>query len=305
MVRVARITESDDMRDEGGASVRDGRAFEPAWQPCEPAVAASAWGAHQVHLWWLALDDPPLPSARLVACLDDAEQARAARLRFARDRRHFEHARGLLRHVLAAYVGGVPRELSFRYGAAGKPALAATPGEGPQLEFNLSHSAGHALIGIARSAPLGVDIEAERELLDGEEIVRRNFSAAEAAGWLDLPAERRRAAFFAMWTAKEACTKALGAGLGLPLGHFELMADRLEPVALRAVDGDRQAVAAWSLWGFELAAGLRAAVAAPARDLRLRCHRWGPPDEAGARSVETGAGATPRIVSLRDDPRVP
>ena len=180
-----------------------------------------------------------------------------------------------MRHVLATYLACTPQELAFAYGATGKPSLVSPGTVG--LEFNLSHSAGHALLGLARSVSIGVDIEADREVLDAEQIVTRNFAPAEAAAWLALPPEPRRAAFFAFWTAKEACAKALGAGLTLPLAHFEFALESASPM-LRAVAGDCAAAAGWSVWGLQPAAGLHGAVAAAARGLELRRFRWGPSD---------------------------
>src|SRR5438034_6065717 len=141
--------------------------------------------SNKVHSWALALDLPPEASARLDATLSHDERNRSARLRFARDRRRFVAARGVLRDLLARYLGARPGQIRFAYNAFGKPEL--SPEFGGRLRFNLSHSADLALIAITTDAGIGVDLEYIPPQPHHGEIARRLFSAAEADRWNGLP----------------------------------------------------------------------------------------------------------------------
>src|SRR5947209_19745515 len=103
-----------------------------------PAAPRSiALGRRDVHVWSVDLDPPTAGAEALAATLSSDERDRAARFHFDRDRRRFVHARGALRSVLAAYVNATPSELSFAYGAHGKPALGGN--YAGRLSFNVSH----------------------------------------------------------------------------------------------------------------------------------------------------------------------
>ena len=60
--------------------------------------------------------------AALAALLSTEEQTRAARFAFERDRQRFMLSHGLLRLILARYVGEAAGQLQFETGAHGKPA---------------------------------------------------------------------------------------------------------------------------------------------------------------------------------------
>jgi 4'-phosphopantetheinyl transferase len=187
--------------------------------------------------------DPPEPRLReLFARLDAAERARAERFVFEQHRRRFTAARGLLRETLAEELGLDPGGLRFEYAARGKPSLAA--GQGAGLRFNLSHSEDRLLIAIGRELELGVDIERVRDDIEHDAIARRFFSEAERAALLAQPVASRAAAFFVIWTRKEAYIKLLGGGLSIPLATFEvslgssprLLRGALEGAELRPVE---------------------------------------------------------------------
>lgn len=182
----------------------------------------------EVHVWCVALDGP---SEGFYASLGPDERERSARFRFERDRRRFVVAHGVLRDLLGRYLGTEPGEVRFAYSAFGKPAL--SPEFGSRFKFNLSHSAGCALIAVAAGAEIGVDVERVRSLPDQVEIARRFFSAAEVDQLRRLPSDRRTEAFFGCWTKKEAYGKARGEGLesarGEPKRGWSLYTLRPEP----------------------------------------------------------------------------
>src|SRR6266516_2685444 len=173
-----------------------------------------------VHSWCASLDVPPETSARLYATLTPDERSRSARFQFERDQQRFIVARGVLRDLLGHYLQIHPGKIGFVYNAFGKPDLG--PEFGSRLKFNLSHSAGLALIAIATASDVGVDLEYIRAQSDHSDIARRFFSAAEVEYLSALPGHLYAEAFFSCWTKKEAYLKAYDEGLSIPLNSFSV-----------------------------------------------------------------------------------
>jgi len=237
----------------------------PAW--CTPPDALSL-GCDEIHVWRTTLDQTPSRIQTFLGSLGADERARAERFYFERDREHFVVARGVLRAILGRYANRPPERLSFRYSTYGKPSLAGDF-EDNALRFNLSHSRGIALYAIARGREVGIDLERVRSDLAVAEIAEQFFSAREIAMLRALPAQSQHEAFFHCWTRKEACIKARGEGLSLPLDRIDVC------VAPQADSSDG---ARWSLRGLIPAPGYVAAVAAEGSGWRLAFWQW--PDEA-------------------------
>jgi 4'-phosphopantetheinyl transferase len=89
----------------------------------------------------------------------------------------------VLRDLLGRYLQTQPSQISFVYNAFGKPDLSLEFAN----KFNLSHSAGFALIAIATASNVGVDLEYIRAQSDYADIARRFFSAAEVDYLIALP----------------------------------------------------------------------------------------------------------------------
>jgi 4'-phosphopantetheinyl transferase len=212
-----------------------------------------------VHVWSAALDPPPARLDVLAGYLSPDERARADRFHFPRDRRRYLAARGTLREILGAYLERAPAALAFAYGPQGKPAL--DPPDAAGLDFNLSHSADIALFALARGRPVGVDVEAARDLADMPGVAARVMTAAELAAFEALPEDARPPAFFALWTRKEAYMKATGAGFTLPPQSF-------------AVDG--LPAAGWTLRDLPVGEGFAACVAVQGEVDPLRFAPWPP-----------------------------
>jgi 4'-phosphopantetheinyl transferase len=147
-----------------------------------------------VDLWTVSLTTPS-PSH-----LSEDEIARANRLKFEEDRVRWIRARSLLRVVLSRYVGDDPFRLAFIYGEHGKPALLPFS----DVEFNLSHAGDWAMIAVARSIPVGVDIERIRPNVDMVPLLRR-------LGETDLTGAAQE--LCQVWTRREAKSKAAGGAL--------------------------------------------------------------------------------------------
>jgi len=174
--------------------------------------------ACHIQLW----EVPLATSAGRIAMCEDLlstdERKFAAALGSDRRRRTFTVARGALREILAAKLGGRPRALRFRYGYRGKPELDA----GARLGFNVSHSGDMAVIAVAAGHKVGVDVERVGRKRPVLQIARRHFAPAEAAAIEATRPQERMDAFLRCWTAKEAYMKALGHGFALPLDRFEV-----------------------------------------------------------------------------------
>jgi 4'-phosphopantetheinyl transferase len=153
----------------------------------------------------------------LRALLSAAEQQRARRFRFERDRRRFIVARARLREELAARLGVRPEQIELEYGENGKPRLA-----GRELHFSVSHCDDVALLAFSRHAEVGVDLEAIRPVREAGAIAAQFFSPAERVRFDALAPRHRLLGFLRLWTRKEAFVKALGFGFSLPLERLDL-----------------------------------------------------------------------------------
>ncbi len=209
-----------------------------------------AWPeGRDVHVWSI---DLAAPAAGPSGWLDARELERARRFVYADDARRYVHAHVALRAILGAYLGRDPAALDFVEQELGKPRLLQAPQD---RYFNLSHSKDMALLALGVAGELGVDIEAVRDDLPGEELASAVLCEAELEQLGALPEGERAQPFVACWTRKEACLKALGLGLnleprtlrvGFDTARMRLSAGgrELEVEALPARAGYRAAVAA-------------------------------------------------------------
>jgi 4'-phosphopantetheinyl transferase len=145
-------------------------------------------------LWRVDLDGGPAGAEDV---LSPAERRRAAAIVRPVARRRWAAARVALRTLLGECLDQAPESVALRVDPGGKPRLAAAG----DLRFNLSHSAGAALIAVCPGREVGVDLQ---RLGD------------------------RPRPFYEDWVRREAIAKCHGTGLGRPLPH--------RPVKLRALD---------------------------------------------------------------------
>jgi 4'-phosphopantetheinyl transferase len=90
----------------------------------------------EVHVWRADLDVGPSALLRLRKTLSAGEQARTERFYSPVERARYTAGRGILRALLARYLGTPVGDLRFCCNANGKPVL--VPGSGPEgLRFNL------------------------------------------------------------------------------------------------------------------------------------------------------------------------
>jgi 4'-phosphopantetheinyl transferase len=156
--------------------------------------------------------------------LPPGEREKLRGLRSEDVRRHFLHARSMLRRLLARYLGVPPDRVRLESTAQGKPHIDARQ-NAADMRFNLSHSGDLAACAVARHIELGVDIQRAHGLSPAarDSVALRCFSAAERAYLRERAPEQRARWFYAIWAAKEAIVKAEGSGLRRSLRGFSVV----------------------------------------------------------------------------------
>ena len=225
---------------------------------CTPS-RAPALGDDEIHVWKASLTHlvPHVPVLRSV--LDASELERAARYHFDEDRQRHVVARGLVRTLAGHYLDRPPAALRFGTGRYGKPHLSD---DDACLAFNLSHSGDVVLIALARGGSVGIDVERWSQRLDDDGLTRlaeSAFSATECAALRLLDPAEQRAAFFAVWSRKEAYIKATGHGVSHGLGHFDVSSDSAD-ARLLSDRTDDAAVGRWTIRDLALGPGYSGAV---------------------------------------------
>ena len=231
----------------------------------------SGLASGEVHVWCADLDVPSETVDRLYATLAVNERNRCARYRLPRDLDRFITAHGVLRDVLSRYLQTEPGRICFEYRTFGKPVLSRRYDS--RLRFNLSHSAGLALVAITSDSDVGVDLEYIGASLDYTELAETFFSAVEVRQLRGSPDHRCAEAFFGCWTKKEAYVKACGGGLTIPTKSFSV------PLTTDPEQGPARLYAGsmgWSLYTLRPGPEYIGAVAIPGCGWRVSLLHWKP-----------------------------
>jgi len=162
------------------------------------------------------------PAGVMRARLDEDDRRRHSEIQSGRAAGAFLVTRAVLRTVLGHLLNRPSSEIELSTSGRGKPALAQ--GTAPALHFNTSHSRTHALIALSRIGDVGVDIEDIGRVDD--RVVRRSLSKPEFDLLVTMGSERRTAAFYHLWTVKEACAKATGVGIGIGMRNVAASLER-------------------------------------------------------------------------------
>ncbi len=207
-----------------------------------------------VALWWAPLATDAREIARVSAWLAPAEQARAARFGRPALAERYVAGRALLRWLLGRALGLAPHAVPIERGERGRPQLAGAAG----IDFNVSHTEGIALIGIAQTRRIGVDVERADRIVRADGLAQKFLTPAEQATLAPLPEPERRARFLRYWTCKEAMSKATGDGLSAP---FRLLEVRLATGIDLAHGPEPYEPSRWQLESIAVPAGFLATVA--------------------------------------------
>ncbi len=200
-------------------------ASSPA-SPSNAAPARAAWppGPHEprlapgaVHVWRAELTGS---EEELAAALSAEERERAQGLAGERERARWRRSREVLRGLLGRYLAIEPAAVELRAGADAKPELAAPEPDGRAgLFFNLAHSDEIALYAFTTSAPIGIDVQLERDRepashSDRVALARRVWGEPAAQRLAALAPDAREREFLRIWTRFEADCKRTGEGIG-------------------------------------------------------------------------------------------
>lgn len=162
----------------------------------------------EVHIWSASLLENENNIVYFLSILSEDERERSETFKFIKDQKQFIITRGILRCLLAKYLGEAPENIEIVYGLWGKPYLL----EEKSLHFSVSHSTNYALYALTRNHEVGIDLEFIDKNLDLEDLVNVIFSKSGITHWKTLELEDKVTLFFRQWVSKEAFLKALGRG---------------------------------------------------------------------------------------------
>jgi 4'-phosphopantetheinyl transferase len=147
----------------------------------------------------------------------EAELARAMRFGDAVEAVRFLASHAILRAVLASALGVAQSRLALTADKNGKPRLAGDP-----ILFNMARSGAVLLIGLSDAREIGVDVELVRDVPLRADLARSHLSRREHAALQAEGSPRLSETFLQVWTRKEACVKAAGLGLAMPLRNVDV-----------------------------------------------------------------------------------
>ena len=174
-----------------------------------------------LELWFAYPDDLKAAGAREAceAILSAEELERARRFRFEHHQREFIAMHALGRMALSRHACLSPEAWRFPTNEFGKPSAEPECG----LRFNLSDSDDLVICLVARGREVGVDVEVREQAEGIVSVARKAFSVREREQLEALEGEAKLERALALWTLKEAYTKARGMGMALPLGEISFL----------------------------------------------------------------------------------
>jgi 4'-phosphopantetheinyl transferase len=241
--------------------------IEPAWtnSPRIPLL-----GGNEVHVWKIDLDDGPDTTTHLLELLSEKERGHARRFHHMRDRSGYVVSHGMMRMLLGGYLHLHPGTIDFAVTAHGKPHLLPLPGRTP-ISFNLSHSGGLAVIGIASGPEIGIDIEFVERDFPIADTARRVLTETEFDRLASLPNHLRIPEFYRFWTMKEAYLKGVGTGFTREMNSFEVSVLRGKPAHCCGVADLPENGGEWMLFELPPIPGYAGALAVRTEPSAVRC----------------------------------
>jgi 4'-phosphopantetheinyl transferase len=203
-------------------------------------VEALASPEAETELWWCSITPDAARLDAFARWLSPAERARASRFGTPQLRDRYVMGRGTRRSILAGRLGTDPASVEIVRGMRGRPQLA----DASAFDFNISHTAGVAIVGITRRGRIGVDVERLDRTINVAGIERKFLTSDERSVIASLDGDARRQQVLTLWTCKEAMSKATGDALGAPFGGMDVTLDSRR--ALRSGPGAYRAEH-WSL----------------------------------------------------------
>jgi 4'-phosphopantetheinyl transferase len=206
-----------------------------------------------IHLWLSfyneITDKGLLGHYRELLVAEEKEQEQ--RFHFSRDRHRYLVTRAMVRTVLSRYTLTDPASWLFSVGAYGRPEIANVESRSETPSFNISHTQGLIVLGVAKRRAIGVDVENVLEREVSIDIADQFFSREEVAALAQVPTHQKKYRFFEYWTFKEAYIKARGMGLSLPLDKFSFRYPQEATVDIAIHPELEDASSRWQLWQFK------------------------------------------------------
>lgn len=125
----------------------------------------------------------------------------------------------LIREESCRILGISQEDIEISYNSYGKPYLKNYP----EYEFSVSHSK-RCIAFASDNAPIGIDTE---KLSDSDLNIAKHCFASGELSYI-MESEDKSAAFYDIWTKKEAYIKMLGTGLSTSLKSFDVTGDALK-----------------------------------------------------------------------------
>jgi 4'-phosphopantetheinyl transferase len=178
----------------------------------------------ELHLLIFDVNDSVHLVDNVYKLLANVERDKASKYHFKKDYAIFVFTRYLIRQYLARYLGVSADQLSFAYNAFGKPSL---PPEinSIGINFSISHSGSLIVIAFSRADNIGVDIELIQEIKI-DDLKNQGLLSKNEVSYLEtLDDLKSQYAFYKIWTAKEAVSKAIGMGLSMNYSMMETRED--------------------------------------------------------------------------------
>lgn len=150
-------------------------------------------------------------AGQLEHLLSPAERDFAVNLTEPAERRHYASRRAFQRLFVAAVAEwkGSMDQLPLTHARDQRPVCPLLPG----ICLSFSTAGDTAMAAASRQPLMGVDIERLRIIPNALQLAERFFHSNELAGLQSTPGNERSTAFIRLWSAKEACLKALGKGI--------------------------------------------------------------------------------------------
>jgi 4'-phosphopantetheinyl transferase len=187
------------------------------WPKSSPSLLIEL-PADVVDVWEAPHSVPDDNVELLFDLLSGFEQIRAKRFVDARGYRQYVISRARMRQVLAHYTGVSAQEINFTIVGDGKPALSDRRHD---IFFNNTHSGELGLIAVTRGREVGIDMERFRDIERARRVSQRFFTFEEHESLTVLDGDEMIRAFLAIWTSREAGTKARGASVWRGLGSWK------------------------------------------------------------------------------------
>ena len=206
----------------------------------------------ELHIWRYNLDELDYHSEKKSPVLSKEEQKRYSSYLNESDKIRYICNHRFVRQVLSEYLNIPSSQIEFSYAHRGKPYV-----KNSGLFFNYSYRANFCILGITKSAEVGIDIEKIKPLQDIPTFTEFCFSKKEKEIIFNSDKDRFQDTLFTFWTFKEAIIKSLGIGLSADLTQIDLSSFYHSEVNALSYDNDN----IYTMKNIEAPEGFKAAFA--------------------------------------------